>query len=237
MNLPDNLFSPPFAHRGLWSEDGFAENSLSAIERACQAHYGVEFDVRLSADEEAMVFHDETLHRMAGLDAPVRSLKAAELMKTPLRGGPDGIPSLSQVLELVRGRAMLLIELKPGPDVEALAWRASQVLKAYRGPFAVISFDVEALGWYSRHAPDTPRGLDARWKSADEAEIKDELERQFSLAKPHFLVLELEAAMGPLATARRALGQPVIAWTVRSTDDAERVAEHCDNFIFEGFTA
>jgi glycerophosphoryl diester phosphodiesterase len=35
----------------------------------------------------------------------------------------------------------------------------------------------------------------------------------------------------------RAQGMPVIAWTVRSPADWERVRGHCDNLIFEGFLA
>lgn len=235
--LPDGLFSPPFAHRGLWSADGFPENSLAAIERACQAGYGSEFDVRLSADGEAMVFHDDGLSRMAGLDALVADLAAADLSSTPLLGGPDRIPTLAQVLELVRGRAMLLIELKPGPAPDALAERTAKVLKRYHGPFAVIGFDAASLGWFARHHPDAPRGLDAMWTEEHEAEARDELERQCAVARPHFLVLELEAARSRLATERRTMGQPIIAWTVRSPEDADTVADHCDNFIFEGFTA
>jgi len=235
--LPEGLYAPAIAHRGLWSADGASENSLAAIERACQAGYGVEFDVRLSSDGEAMVFHDDTLERMTGLTGPMSARSAGELASTPLRGGPDCIPSLGQVLDRVRGRAMLLVELKPGGDLEALAARTAQLLGAYDGPFAVISFEAEALAWFARRRPDVPRGLDAYWTRAGEAEAAERLERDCALAEPHFLVLGLEAAAGPTAGARRAQGQPVIAWTVRSAEDVDTVAGRCDNFIFEGFAA
>ena len=54
----DRLFAPAVAHRGLWSKDGPPENSLGAFELACEAGYGIELDVQLSSDGEAMVFHD-----------------------------------------------------------------------------------------------------------------------------------------------------------------------------------
>jgi glycerophosphoryl diester phosphodiesterase len=38
--------------------DGPPENSLGAFQAACAAGYGIELDVQLSADGEAMVFHD-----------------------------------------------------------------------------------------------------------------------------------------------------------------------------------
>ena len=74
MNLPDGLLTPPFAHRGLWSAGDAVENSLAAFEKACRMGYGVELDVRLSSDGEAMVFHDETLKRLAGLDTAVAEM-------------------------------------------------------------------------------------------------------------------------------------------------------------------
>ena len=51
----DLLFHPPVAHRGLWSPGGAPENSLAAFQAACAAGYGIELDVQLSADGEAMV--------------------------------------------------------------------------------------------------------------------------------------------------------------------------------------
>ena len=56
-----------FAHRGLHG-DGIPENSLAAFRRACEAGYGIELDVHLTADEKLVVFHDDTLSRMCGTD-------------------------------------------------------------------------------------------------------------------------------------------------------------------------
>ena len=52
----ERLFDPPIAHRGLWSPDGAPENSLAAFQAACSHGYGIELDVQLSADGEAMVW-------------------------------------------------------------------------------------------------------------------------------------------------------------------------------------
>ena len=235
MNLPDALYAPPIAHRGLWTPGEVAENSLTAFERACQAGYGLEFDVRLSSDGEAMVFHDDSLERMTGVTGAVEAGTARELAALPLLGGPDRIPSLAETLELVAGRAMLLIELKPGPQgALALAARAVQLIDHYRGPAAVISFDAESLAWLASRRPELPRGLDAM--GVDQPAGEAAFERNCDLADPDFLVLELNSALTPAAMRRRADGKPVIAWTVRGPEDAAKVAEHCENFIFEGFT-
>ena len=237
MNLPEGLLQSPFAHRGLWTPGEMAENSLAAIEHACQSHYGIEFDVRLTQDGEVVVFHDETLERMGGLDLAVADITLADLQAVPLLGGLDHIPTLAEVLAQVAGRAMLLIELKASPDTVALAVRVADQLDHYAGPAAVISFDPEALAWFALERPSVPRGLDAIWDLEFEADAIDEVARQVDLAQADFLVLEKSIAVGALAASHRAEGRPVIAWTVRSTEEVEAVAERCDNFIFEGFTA
>jgi glycerophosphoryl diester phosphodiesterase len=233
--LPDALFSPPIAHRGLWSPGDVAENSLTAFERACQAGYGLEFDVRLSSDGEAMVFHDDSLERMTGEAGSIETATAAELARLHLLGDDDRIPSLSEALRLVDGRAMLLVEIKSGPGgAAALAARTAELLARYPGPAAAISFDAEALAWLKSHRPRLARGLDA--KDAQQPAGEAALERSCEAADPHFLVLELGSVLAPTAVRLRAEGRPVIAWTVRSQEDSAKVADHSDNFIFEGFT-
>src|SRR4051812_4313898 len=99
MKLPDALLTRPIAHRGLWAARGPPENSLAAFEAACRAGYGIELDVRLSADGEVMVFHDDTLERMAGQPGAVESMTTRQLGEARLAGGAEPIPTLAQTLE------------------------------------------------------------------------------------------------------------------------------------------
>ena len=234
MRLPEVLLAPPIAHRGRWGPGGAPENSLGAFERACRAGYGIELDVRLSADGEAVVFHDDQLERMTSMEGAPEDLPAKSLTDLALLGGPERIPTLERTLELVSGRAMLLVEIKSGHGgAERLAARTGELLDSYSGPAAAISFDPRALAWLAANKPGIVRGLDAM--GGEEADAVEHLERACDLAKPHFLVLELSTAIGPAASRHRAEGRPVIAWTVRSPQDRARVAGHADNFIFEGF--
>ncbi len=236
MTLPKSLFAPHIAHRGLWRADGPPENSLSAFDAACKAGFGIELDVFLSADGEAMVFHDDSLERMTGTQGRVWELTAKDLTVLRLRGGPERIPTLAETLDLVAGRAMVLVEIKASPAVGGpLETRVAEVLDHYDGQAAVISFEPRALAWFAAHRPDRPRGLDAM--NLYEPEGAATFEQACALAEPDFLALELTAAMSETAIRRRSAGQPVIAWTVRSAVDVVRMASYCDNFIFEGFTA
>ena len=54
-----------YAHRGLHKKDKTVpENSLAAVRRAVKAGYGVEMDVHITADDQLVVFHDDTLGRL-----------------------------------------------------------------------------------------------------------------------------------------------------------------------------
>ena len=70
----DLLFHPPVAHRGLWNHDGAPENSLAAFQLACEAGYGIELDVQLTSDGEAVfTLRGVTSGRLAELCAKARA--------------------------------------------------------------------------------------------------------------------------------------------------------------------
>jgi glycerophosphoryl diester phosphodiesterase len=107
----DLLFSPAIAHRGLWSPDGPPENSLGAFQAACQAGYGIELDVHITADGEAVVFHDNTLKRMTGREGRVRDHTAADLAQMSLKGTEETIPTLLEALAVIGHRAMVHVHV------------------------------------------------------------------------------------------------------------------------------
>ena len=62
----------PIAHRGLHdAAKAIVENSASAVSAAMGAGYGIEVDLQISADGEAMVFHDDKLDRLTQANGPV----------------------------------------------------------------------------------------------------------------------------------------------------------------------
>lgn len=123
-----------YAHRGLHNEaEGIPENSMGAFARAVAEGYGIELDVHLSRDGEAVVFHDDNLRRMCGVDACVTDLSWAELSKLHLRGTEYTIPRFSDVLALVGGKVPLIIELKFERHAKKLCETVNGLLAAYPG--------------------------------------------------------------------------------------------------------
>tara|TARA_R110002072_G_scaffold262755_1_gene421590 strand:+ start:1206 stop:1880 length:675 start_codon:yes stop_codon:yes gene_type:complete len=110
-------------HRGARHEA--PENTLRSIQRALDAGAeGVEIDVHFSRDGHLVVIHDETLDRTTNGEGPIGGLDLADLQSLDAGEG-ERIPTLVEVLDLVRGRAEVFVELK-APGCEAAVVKALQ---------------------------------------------------------------------------------------------------------------
>ena len=237
----DRLFDPPVAHRGLWSPGGPPENALGAFQAACAKGYGIELDVQLSADGEAMVFHDDDLERMTGTPGRLSDFTAADLGQMRLKGTDERIPTLLEALAEVGRRAMVQIELKTPPGaVGPLERRVHEVIIDHAGPVAVIGFNPYSHAWFAQRLPGVLRGLDSHAYAkapnlAEEQRMAYARLEHVEIARPHFLALGLDMLPGEAAARQRAAGLPIVAWTVRSPEQWGALQEVCDNYIFEGF--
>jgi len=241
----ERLFQPPIAHRGLWSPQGAPENSLAAFQAACAAGYGIELDVQMSADGEAVVFHDASLKRMTGREGRIADHTAADLGQMRLAATEETIPTLADTLTLVGHKAMVHIEIKtPYGEVGPLEQRVHDILIDHHGPTCVIGFNPYSHAWFADRHPKVLRGLDSyNYKDSGARHLSPQLRKSYadlqhvSLARPHFLALSLEILPSAKADAFRKKGMPIIAWTVRAPEQWDTVKAHCDNLIFEGFAA
>src|SRR6476646_6123399 len=98
---PDPLDPGPagFAHRGLHYGSGLPENSLIAFAGALELGCGIECDLRLTADNQVIVFHDADALRMCA--SPVRIGKTRWSNLSRLRVGEHSIPTLESLLKIV----------------------------------------------------------------------------------------------------------------------------------------
>jgi glycerophosphoryl diester phosphodiesterase len=215
----DWLIGPPIAHRGLHGP-GIIENTLAAFAAAIAAGYAIELDVRASADGEAFVFHDARLDRLTK-----RSGVFAEQSTATLRA--LDIPTLADVLALVRGRVPLFIEVKAdGKRDPRLAARLHHLLRAYAGPLAVQSFSPAIIAWFAREAPWLTRGLLAGDERAHLTAV---------LHQSHFIGYHVQSLPLPGAGPIQRLGLPILAWTVNDAKTRSIARAYADNIFFEGF--
>jgi glycerophosphoryl diester phosphodiesterase len=248
--LPPAFLTRPIAHRALHDRaQGRPENSRAAVRAAVAAGYGIEIDVQLSADGQAMVFHDEELDRLTAETGPLNARSAAALGAIRLKDAEDGIPTLPEVLALVAGRVPLLIEIKDQTGdmsqtdgrLEAAVARA---LQGYAGPVAVMSFNPHAVAQMARLAPDVPRGLTTSaydpedWAPLDPA-ICDRLRDipDYDRSGASFLSHEAADLARPRVAELKASGAAILCWTIRSAQAEAAARRIAQNVTFEGYAA
>ena len=233
-----------YAHRGYHGE-GAEENSETAFKRAIEKGYGIEIDVRFSRDGELMVFHDETLKRVCGIDKRVVDLTCAELKEIKLGKTEDTIPTFREVLELIDGRVPLLIEIKQDMGEGDVAHATADALKDYKGPFLIQSFNPLALATFKKKMPKAICGI-----------LSDNFMRDKERRKPLYLALKnllLNFLCRPdfisfnhseykksftLRFVKRIYRATLFAWTVRSAEE-EKIAKAngFKGIIFENYEA
>ena len=234
----DWLTARPVAHRGLHdTANGVVENTPSAFAAAISCNYAIESDLQLSADGEAMVFHDETLDRLTVAQGPLSARNSDELKAIAFKNTDDRMITLSGLCELVAGRVTLVIEIKSHYDGDTrLAARTVEVLQGYAGPVAAMSFDPLLVSALRTLAPGLPRGLVAERRRPKDSGRGGVYLGEAIRSRPHFLawsVRDLPSAV-PLI-GRYVLGLPLLTWTVRSDEQRKTARRYASQMIFEGF--
>ena len=247
MAAPDWLTARPIAPRGLHDRAaGRPANTLAAARAAVAGGFAIECDVQLSADGEAMVFHDAALGRLTGASAALADRSAAELGTLAVAGSAETIPTLPAFLAAVAGAVPVVIEVKSRYDGDLrLATRAAEVAAAYDGPVALKSFDPQVVAALRDLCPAAiPRGIVAETTQDDPvyAALTPSLRRSLSdllhLAetRPDFLSWRVDDLPCAPTYLCRLLGQiPVMTWTVRNAEQRARAAAPADHRVFEGF--
>lgn len=215
-----------FAHRGLHEGTQFPENSLIAFAAALEEGAGIECDLRLTADNHILVFHDADAWRMCASPLRIGQCTLAELGH--LQVGEHPIPTLESLLQLIGGRVPLLLEVKVGDDLWRWVRALKQALADYSGPFGIMSFDPRLVRLVKTNLPEVRRGLVIR-------DTLPPLRRRLALwlADPQFLAVDV-AALGKPWGAKVRRRMPVYSWTIRSEDQRRQAAVHSNAAIWEG---
>ena len=232
-----------YAHRGLYdNEHGIPENSMAAFRRAVEKGYGIELDVHLTADNQLVVFHDDTLTRMCGVNKKISGFLYSDLLQMRLLGTEEGIPLFKDVLALVDGKVPLIIELKVGGSNQnllcPLVW---QLLSKYKGDYCIESFHPFALQWFKRHQPQVVRGqLSCNFfKENPHCDIvlflMANLMTNF-FTHPDFIAYKYLDLDNPAVIYNRKLfGIMTVVWTIPGKPTYDRFKNKVDAMIFEGF--
>jgi len=223
------------AHRGLCSPGTLREeNTVAAVAAAVDAGYAVEIDVRLTRDDRVVVFHDAALDRMTSGTGYVSEQLYSCLRTFPVGESGKPMPLLEDVLDIIAGRVPLFIEMKlPNSQKPSALPRAiRRAIEGYRGHLAVMSFNPEAVFWFTSHVPHLPRGL-----------VVDTAKRLFHVgirrswmakrAAADFIAHDFTSQPNRFSNKWRASGRPLISWTIKTREDELKGRNHADALIFE----
>jgi glycerophosphoryl diester phosphodiesterase len=219
------------AHRG--DSAHRPENTLAAIAGALELGVSaVEIDVQLTRDGRVVVMHDPTLDRTTSGRGDVRQLSLAEIRALsagyPSRFGTayqgEHVPTLAEVLTLVRDRARTLIEIKKESvtddatgGVEALTIAEIRRLDV-ADKVALISFDQRAILRARELAPEISRGRIFGRTSTEEL-LADARATGSEVVLPHKSLLSDD-----LAARAREAGLKVATWVVDDPEELKPLA-------------
>ena len=195
------------------------ENTLAGIRAALQIGAdAIEVDVQASADGVPVLMHDLTLDRTTNGSGGLASLTLKQLQA--LDAGGEPVPTFAQALEMTRGRALLVAEIKRPGCERALAEviRAAEALS----DVMVWSFLPPALEAMRQAEPKVPGALliapqgMGNWPSMQDRALRLDLQA--------VSVFHLNLDAGIIAQARRR-GLAVYAWTADTERDIQRLLD------------
>ncbi|MCG8359103.1 MAG: glycerophosphoryl diester phosphodiesterase [Kiloniellales bacterium] len=225
---------PPFrlprlmGHRGVLAY--CPENSLAGLRKTAALGLGwVEFDVMLTGDGVPVLFHDDTLKRMTGIEGEMAKTRLADLAGLTVGGGYDrafadeGIPTLETAVGVLLDCGLHPnVEIKPTPgrDVETAVATLEVLARCWpsRAPAPMISsFSRMSLAAAYALQPTWPRAFIALKAPSDWRDVL----RALGCQAFHLYHKRLTRR---LATEVKAAGYQLACFTVNDPKRAKRFA-------------
>ncbi|HEY7413593.1 MAG TPA: glycerophosphodiester phosphodiesterase [Ktedonobacteraceae bacterium] len=225
------------AHRG--GSHLAPENTMAAFRHALTMPIdAIELDVQMSRDGQAVIFHDNTIERLSDGEGNILDLDFAFLRSLNVAahfsdGWPqrEYIPTLREVLALVRNRVHTYIEMKASkrdgvhgryPHIEEAVVREIRMAKAI-DQVTIISFDWQLLHTVKQLEPDLETGVNV---SADmwSGDNVDALIAQVNEIGCHWINMDYKLATEAVVKEAHRHHLKCSLWTVNALDEMRRLA-------------
>lgn len=230
------LKSTLIAHRGMFDNKTIPENSMKAYKKALNKGYIIELDVHLIKDNNLIVFHDDNIKRMTGIDKKVKDLTIDDINNIRLLSTKEKIPLFKDVLELIDGKVPIIVELKYDRKVGELEKEVVKLLDNYKGLFAVKSFSFFSIKWIRKNRPNYIRGFLMHKQYRNK--IEDFVCKHFGIfiTKPDFVSCHYSLHNYKRIKKFHKKGL-VMAWTIKSKTNYNKLKNKYDNLICENIEA
>jgi glycerophosphoryl diester phosphodiesterase len=225
------------AHRGMHNiEKQIPENTIIAFKRAIEYNLLIELDVHILKDNSVVVFHDDNLKRMTGIDKNIIDTTYDEIKNLKLNKTNNHIPLFIDVLKLVNGKVPIIIELKYDAKYGKLEKEVAKILENYSGLYAIKSFNPMTVYWFKKNYPNIIRGQlvtdfkDKKINIVKKIFLKNMLFNFIS--KPDFISFDVKAL--PNKKIEKLKSKMIIlGWTVNAKKTMLYSYKYCDNLICE----
>ena len=207
------------AHRGAAGKA--PENTLASIRQAVKDNTDwVEIDVQESSDGKIVVIHDSDFMKLAGVDMKVWNGSLKELQEIDIgswfdpKFSTERIPTLADVLEEVRGKARLLIELKYYGHDQQLEQRVVDIVEqaGMVDDVAIMSLKHEGIKKFQALRPDWSTGL-----------LLTKAIGNLSNLDVDFLAVNTAMATSGFIRRTQSAGKQVYVWTVNDQVSMSRM--------------
>ena len=218
-----------YGHRG--AKGVAVENSLQGFIMASEE--GIErfeLDIRLSADHQLMVVHDEKLDRLTNSQLAVSQTTAEVLSKTLLKNTQQGIPTLEAVVAACPSVIHWQFEIKTQTTNPKFLRPIKRIIEKYNlhGKVVVTSKHIGTLKIFKRILPFVPRGYVQEWAFPNGIRMAQKLNCEM-------LALNKTLASRSRVQKAQQKGLNVSVWTVNAVEDMERLQTYGVNSIISDF--
>ena len=230
----DDLKGLCIAHRGIHN-DIVIENTIPAFSLALEKNIPIELDIHILKDENIVVYHDNNLKRLIGVDKNISSYSYDELKKTTFPNTEIHIPLFKDVLDFINGKVLLVIEIKSSDiySYKEYCKKIVSILEKYKGNFVIKSFDIRIVNWFLRNT-NYITGL-----------LLHDLKKSFydwvmnqriivSFLKPDFLSVNSSIVSNKMIQNYRKT-KPILVWTIKNQEKLNKVKDYADSYLVEKF--
>ena len=231
-----SLFKNKFiAHRGLHKNRVVPENSLLAFKKAIEKNYAIEFDVTISKDNQAIIFHDDDLLRLCNKKEKIEDVEYEVLKQLKLYDTNEHIPLFSEMLEIVDTKIPLIIEIKKHQNIGILENIIVEYLTNYKGEYYICSFEKNILFWFKSNTKNINIGLIFEFESKRFFKYNKILFLyKYYKTKPDFVSLDYNLyEKSSIYNFCKKKNLPIIFWTISSKELSEKLFDKADGLIFE----
>ena len=230
------------AHRGLYNNKDVPENSIKAFKKAVKNNYGIELDVQLTTDDKLVVFHDESLLRMTGVDKILNRCSYDEIKGLTLLNTKQHIPLFEDVIKVLDKNTPLIIEVKPEGRYIDTTKATVEMMRDYDGIYNMESFNPNVVRYLRENEPQIIRGQLAHNYFKQKSDLNPIVKFVLTYlllnfyTKPDYIAYDcLNTDNLSFKIVSNVYKAECVAWTIKSQKQLEDNKNKYKCFIFDSF--